>query len=45
MKLGVIQFAGAASVLPEDVVDLSEGLFEHEVAAPKPGINPRARLV
>jgi hypothetical protein len=27
--LGVIQFAGASGVFPEDVVDVFEGLFEH----------------
>ena len=29
--LGVIQFAGASGILVEDVVDVFEGLFEHEV--------------
>jgi|GEM_PF-686144 len=29
--LGVIEFAGAAGVFPEDVVDVFEGLFEHGV--------------
>ena len=29
--LGVVEFAGAAGVFPEDVVDVFEGLFEHEV--------------
>ena len=28
--LGVVQFAGAVGVFPEDVVDVFEGLFEHE---------------
>ena len=27
--LGVVEFAGAAGVFPEDVVDVFEGLFEH----------------
>ena len=27
--LGVVEFAGATGVLPEDVVDIFEGLFEH----------------
>ena len=27
--LGVVEFTGAAGVLPEDVVDVFEGLFEH----------------
>ena len=29
--LGVVEFAGAAGVFPEDVVDVFEGLFEHGV--------------
>jgi hypothetical protein len=29
--LGVIQLAGASGVFPEDVVDVFEGLFEHQV--------------
>ena len=28
--LGVVEFAGAAGVFPEDVVDVFEGLFEHD---------------
>ena len=28
--LGVVEFAGAAGILPEDVVDVFEGLFEHK---------------
>ena len=28
--LGVIEFAGATGVLPEDVVDVFKGLFKHE---------------
>jgi len=32
--LGVVQFAGAARVLMQDVVDVFEGLFEHFFLAP-----------
>ena len=28
--LGVVQFAGASGVFPEDVVDVFEGLLEHQ---------------
>jgi hypothetical protein len=28
--LGVIQFGGAAGLLPEDIVDVFEGLFKHK---------------
>ena len=27
--LGVVEFAGAAGVFPENVVDIAEGLFKH----------------
>ena len=27
--LGVVEFAGAAGIFPENVVDIFEGLFEH----------------
>ena len=29
--LGVIEFGGAAALFPEGVVDILEGLFEHEL--------------
>jgi hypothetical protein len=29
--LGVVEFTRAAGILPEDVVDIFEGLFEHRV--------------
>ena len=27
--LGVVEFAGATGIFPEDIVDVFEGLFEH----------------
>ena len=43
--LGVVQLAGAAGVFPEDVVDVFEGLFKHEVSASKRGRMRKARRV
>jgi hypothetical protein len=34
--LGVIQFTGATSVFPENVVNVAEGLFEQSHLAPEP---------
>jgi hypothetical protein len=37
---GVIELAGAAGILPEDVVDVLEGLFKHGVGAGSEGDSP-----